>query len=55
MEAYDFIDEEKGKAIPYGIYDTNHNNGWVSVGSDHDRGLWMVTKIRSGESHGADE
>ena len=25
-----------GKAIPYGIYDLHRNEGWVSVGIDHD-------------------
>ena len=27
-----------GKAIPYGIYDLHRNEGWVSVGIDHDTG-----------------
>jgi len=45
VEAYDFIDEDKGKAIPYGIYDTNHNLGWVSVGSDHDTAEFAVNSI----------
>ena len=25
-----------GKAIPYGVYDVTRNEGWVSVGIDHD-------------------
>ena len=25
-----------GKAIPYGVYDLTHDQGWVSVGIDHD-------------------
>ena len=33
VEAYDFIDADRGKAIPYGIYDPSHNLGWVSVGT----------------------
>ena len=31
----DFIPEQ-GKAIPYGVYDVTRNEGWVSVGIDHD-------------------
>jgi hypothetical protein len=33
---HDFIDPDKGKAIPYGVYDVKANEGWVSVGIDHD-------------------
>ena len=36
VNVYDFIDKEKGKAIPYGVYDIAANEGWVSVGIDHD-------------------
>src|SRR5262249_51004122 len=25
-----------GKVIPYGVYDPTYNEGWVSVGIDHD-------------------
>jgi hypothetical protein len=45
VEAYDFIDEDKGKAIPYGIYDTSHNLGWVNVGTDHDTAQFAVRSI----------
>jgi hypothetical protein len=46
VEAYDFIDAELGKAIPYGIYDPSHNLGWVSVGTDHDTAQFAVRSIR---------
>ena len=36
VNVYDFVDKEKGKAIPYGVYDVAANEGWVSVGIDHD-------------------
>ena len=36
VNVYDFVDKEKGKAIPYGVYDIAANEGWVSVGIDHD-------------------
>jgi hypothetical protein len=42
---HDFIDKEKGKAIPYGIYDVGANQGWVSVGIDHDTAEFAVATI----------
>ncbi|MGH8431933.1 MAG: ISAzo13 family transposase, partial [Solimonas sp.] len=33
---HDFIDEDLGKVIPYGVFDLSQNEGWVSVGIDHD-------------------
>ena len=33
---HDFLDKQLGKAIPYGVYDLTNNQGWVSVGIDHD-------------------
>jgi len=45
VEAYDFIDKDLGKAIPYGIYDPSYNLGWVSVGTDHDTAQFAVRSI----------
>jgi transposase len=45
VNAYDFIDTEKGKAIPYGVYDQTLNTGWVSVGVDHDTAEFAVASI----------
>lgn len=36
VRVHDFLDKNLGKAIPYGVYDLTHNEGWVSVGIDHD-------------------
>lgn len=36
VEVHDFINAKLGKAIPYGVYDVKGNEGWVSVGIDHD-------------------
>lgn len=36
VRVHDFRDPDLGVAIPYGVYDLNQNNGWVSVGVDHD-------------------
>ena len=30
------------KAIPYGVYDLGRNEGWVSVGIDHDTAQFAV-------------
>jgi hypothetical protein len=44
---HDFIHEGLGKAIPYGVYDVGRNEGWVSVGVDHDTSAFAVATIRS--------
>jgi hypothetical protein len=36
VQVHDFMDKELGKAIPYGVYDVKENDGWLSVGTDHD-------------------
>jgi len=36
-----------GKALPYGVYDPTQNEGWVSVGSDHDTAAFAVQTIRT--------
>ncbi len=36
VRVHDFPDAELGRAIPYGVYDIAANEGWVSVGMDHD-------------------
>lgn len=35
-----------GKAIPYGVYDLQRNEGWVSVGIDQDTASFAVHAIR---------
>ena len=47
VKVYDFIDKALGKAIPYGVYDVANNEGWVSVGIDHDTASFAVATIRS--------
>lgn len=46
VKVHDFLDPELGKAIPYGVYDLGRNQGWVSVGIDHDTAAFAVTTIR---------
>jgi DDE family transposase len=43
---HDFIDKDLGKAIPYGVYDLTANEGWVSVGIDHDTARFATEAIR---------
>ena len=43
---HDFPDPEMPKAIPYGVYDIGSNEGWVSVGDDHDTAAFAVNAIR---------
>jgi len=46
VRVHDFIDEQLGKAIPYGVYDLASNEGWVSVGLTHDTAQFAVASIR---------
>jgi hypothetical protein len=46
VRVHDFIDERLGKAIPYGVYDIRRNEGWVSVGIDHDTAEFAVESLR---------
>jgi transposase len=46
VNVHDFPDKTLGKAIPYGIYDLAQNQGWVSVGIDHDTAEFAVESIR---------
>ncbi len=43
---HDFMDKDLGKAIPYGVYDLTANQGWVSVGIDHDTARFAAEAIR---------
>jgi len=47
VNVYDFLDKEKGKVAPYGIYDLDKNKGWVSVGISKDTAEFAVNSIRS--------
>lgn len=46
VDVHDFPDEEVPKAVPYGVYDTGADEGWMSVGSSHDTGAFAVQAIR---------
>jgi hypothetical protein len=46
VNTHDFADKELGKVVPYGVYDLTHNQGWVSVGINHDTAEFAVATIR---------
>jgi Rhodopirellula transposase DDE domain len=46
VRVHDFVDKQLGKAIPYGVYDLAANQGWVSVGIDHDTAEFAVAALR---------
>ena len=46
VRVHDFLIEELGRAVPYGVYDLAANTGWVSVGVDHDTAEFAVQTIR---------
>lgn len=43
---HDFPDPKMKKAIPYGVYDVTHNEGWVSLGIDHDTARFAAATIQ---------
>jgi transposase len=45
VDTHDFPDAKLGKAIPYGVYDLESNEAWVSVGIDHDTAEFAVASI----------
>ena len=45
VDVHDFPDPELGKVIPYGVFDMSRNEGWVSVGVDHDTAQFALQAI----------
>ena len=46
VRVHDFIIQELGRAVPYGVYDLAANAGWVCVGIDNDTATFAVETIR---------
>jgi hypothetical protein len=46
VNVHDFPNPKQGKAIPYGVYDLASNEGWVSVGINHDTARFAAASIR---------
>jgi hypothetical protein len=47
VNAHDFVDPQQGRAAPYGVYNLQENEAWVSVGLSHDTGEFAVQSIRT--------
>jgi hypothetical protein len=45
VRVHDFLIPELGRANPYGVYDLARNQGWVSVGTDHDTAAFAAGTI----------
>jgi hypothetical protein len=43
---YDFPDKDVPRAILYGVFDAEGNDGWVSVDDDHDTAAFAVNAVR---------
>jgi hypothetical protein len=46
VKDHDFPSKALGQAIPYGIYDWAHNDGYVVVGTAHETGAFAAAAIR---------
>jgi hypothetical protein len=46
VRVHDFADKDLGRATPYGVYDLARNQGWVTVGIDHDTAEFAVASIQ---------
>jgi hypothetical protein len=46
VRVHDFPDPKVKKAIPYGVFDLARNEGWVSVGIDHDTARFATASIK---------
>jgi hypothetical protein len=51
VNTHDFPSQARGKAIPYGIYDPTHDEGWVSVGIDHATAQFAANSIHGWWEH----
>jgi hypothetical protein len=46
VNIHDFPDKQRGKAVPYGIYDIGQDIGWINVGCDNDTASFAIESIR---------
>jgi transposase len=51
VNVYDYRSLADGKAIPYGVYDLVHNQGFVNVGIDHETAEFAVESLRRWWKH----
>ena len=45
--ATDFLSDAEGKAIPYGVYDLQRNQGYLALGTSHETAGFAVATIRA--------
>ena len=45
VRIHDFTIKELGKVVPYGVYDLKLDDGWITVGIDHDTAEFAVETI----------
>src|ERR1035437_9836177 len=45
VNVHDFLADSQGRAVPYGVYDITHNQGFVAVGSSGDTAAFAVDAI----------
>ncbi len=45
-KTHDFVDLDLGRAVPYGVYDIQNDEGWVSVGDSAETSTFAVEAIR---------
>jgi hypothetical protein len=45
VRIHDFRDQKLGSAIPFGVFDVAHNEGWVNVGIDHNTAEFAAASI----------
>lgn len=46
VRVHDFVIPELGKVVPYGVYDIDHNHGWINLGIDSNTAEFAVESIR---------
>jgi Rhodopirellula transposase DDE domain len=46
VNVHGFIDQQLGKAVPYGVHDIGADTGWVPAGQDGDTAAFAVETIR---------
>jgi hypothetical protein len=46
VKVYDYPDKQLGKVTPGGVYDLTVNDGWVSVGIDHNTAQFAAETVR---------
>ena len=47
VNAYDFLTDAAGVAVPYGVYDIKENIGWVNIGITKDTAEFAVQTIKN--------